>query len=704
MNSAISGLQAQQTKLDSIGDNLANVNTIAFKQTRVQFETLLSQTLTRGQAPQGTLGGIDPKQIGLGTNVAKAQHIFSQGNLKGTGLVTDMAIEGDGFFIFNDENGNEVYSRDGSLSLNPEQKFHNASNGYVIQGTVDTTDFNPLTPNSGNVSDITLPIGTLTIAKETTAATFQGNLNGGGDIADEGSVLESEVLQDNITGTPAVSTLNTLLTNLGKDNGSGSFIDFGLVTGDILTIEGKKGGVSISSQTFEIGQPPPVGGTTLQDLVEFIEGFLAIHKGNTEGDEQHSAMVRDTAGSTLADTLDTTAGDSVTRVGTTVTMVDANIDFSTENVDVGDFIRFNTGDAAGTVGRILSVAVGSNNEITFEHEAANSLPDTGSTWYIHEPAGVRLNSAAGVDANFETDKSGTTASNSVIRVSSNVGAFNAIDPTSLTIKKSDGTSLFGFNQSIAATGESSYNAFSVFNTLGDPHTVEMRFALIGKSNSGNTYRFWAESDRNDPGVGVDVDRRLSQSGSGSGSGTISFSTAGQFSAQTNNSLVLSRQSTGADPTIDFSVSFSDVTGLASDLDGNGNSTNNSSVELSSQDGYAQGTLDDVSIASDGLVQGTFTNGLTKSIARIAMGNFKNNNGLIDIGDNFFKVGVNSGTVSIGEGGEFGRGNIRQGFLEESNVELSEQFTDLIVAQRAFQANSRTISVTNELLRDLVNIV
>ena len=179
MHSAISGLRSQQVRIDTIGNNLANSTTTAFKAGRVGFQTLLSQTIQFGTAPQGFLGGINPIQQGLGVTVGSITQNFSQGDLETTGISSNLAINGDGFFVLRNGSGDPVYSRAGAFTLNAANQLHDPGTGFVVQGVnADLTTFS--IPAGGPLENITIPIGALQFAQATTTAGFGGNLNGGG--------------------------------------------------------------------------------------------------------------------------------------------------------------------------------------------------------------------------------------------------------------------------------------------------------------------------------------------------------------------------------------------------------------------------------------------------------------------------------------------------------------------------------------------
>jgi flagellar hook protein FlgE len=130
--SAISGLKGHQTMMDVVGNNLANVNTTAFKSGRVTFQDIISQTVRGAQAPTATQGGLNPLQVGLGMQTGSVDSIMTQGNLQSTGKPTDLAIQGDGFFAVTDPSGNTFYTRDGNFAIDAGGTIVQASTGYKL--------------------------------------------------------------------------------------------------------------------------------------------------------------------------------------------------------------------------------------------------------------------------------------------------------------------------------------------------------------------------------------------------------------------------------------------------------------------------------------------------------------------------------------------------------------------------------------------
>jgi flagellar hook protein FlgE len=175
MNSAITGLKMHQMYMDVIGNNIANVNTNAFKSGRISFQSLLSSTIRSSVAPTELRGGINSVQVGMGTTVAAVETVNTQGGFNTTSKATDMAIQGDGFFITTDGFQN-FYSRDGSFDLDQNGVLISPNTGLRVSGwKADNGVINANTPPTGG---ITIPLGQSVAAKKSSAIEFNGNLNG----------------------------------------------------------------------------------------------------------------------------------------------------------------------------------------------------------------------------------------------------------------------------------------------------------------------------------------------------------------------------------------------------------------------------------------------------------------------------------------------------------------------------------------------
>ncbi|MEM6749881.1 MAG: flagellar hook-basal body complex protein [Planctomycetota bacterium] len=558
---ALTGMQTNSQLLDVTGNNIANVNTTAFKRSIVQFETQISQTLKDGSQPSGDLGGTNPAQVGLGTRLAAVRRDFTDGALQTTGVATDLAIEGNGFFIVNDA-GSQRYSRDGGFTLDRDFNLVNNSGG-LIQGYGVDENFNIV---EGVLQDINIPIGVLTIAEPTTEVNFSGNLNAGGDVATQGSIIQTQSLYASAAGSGGAFI--TAATDLGSVfDAAGTAL---LSLGDVISISGaSKGGAVLPDQQFTIAATDPGDGssfgTTVQDLLDFYEDILGV--------------------------------DTVTSGGFTV-------------------------DAAG--------------RLTIEGNE-------------------------GFDARLEIPN----------------GSFVVNEDTAPTIP-------LQFTETQEANGESARTSFLVFDSLGNPLTIDLTLALTEKSDEGTTWRFMAQSVDD-----TDLDRHLT-------TGEINFDNEGQFLAITNNQIRVDRDQTGAIDPLNFSMAFEDrfgsVTALADVV---------SQINAFSQDGTQLGTLEDFTTSEDGTISGVFSNGLIRNLGRIPLATFSNPEGLLELGGNSYRPTPNSGDAVIVRAGTGGSGRVIGGALELSNVELSDEFINLINASTGFSANSRIITTSQQLIQELL---
>ena len=175
--SGVSGLQNHQTRMDVIGNNIANVNTTGFKRGRVNFQDMISQQLQGAAKPTEEKGGVNPKEVGLGMTVAAIDTVFTQGNLQSTGISTDIAIQGNGFFI--EKNGEKsYYTRAGAFSLDQNGTLVNPANGMRVQGWM-ARELNGemVVQTAATPTDLTIPIGSKDPAKATQNINFACNLN-----------------------------------------------------------------------------------------------------------------------------------------------------------------------------------------------------------------------------------------------------------------------------------------------------------------------------------------------------------------------------------------------------------------------------------------------------------------------------------------------------------------------------------------------
>ena len=271
LNTALSGLATSQQEIGVVGNNIANVNTVGFKSSSLDFKTQFLQNFTFGSAPAGNLGGTNPLQIGLGATSGALTTDFSDGSLQATGVDTNLAIQGNGFFVLK-QGSQQVYTRDGSFQLNGLNQLVSGTGQYVQGYTVDS-NFN-IVP--GTLTNLTIPIGTASVAEATSNVSLSGQLNASGPLATSPAVLSTEVFQAN--GTPPSNI--SLLTDLTTANGSPLF-----ALNNVITLNATEGttptnGVSTVTartvtHTLDVG-----ANTTLGDLQTFLQGSLGINMSN----------------------------------------------------------------------------------------------------------------------------------------------------------------------------------------------------------------------------------------------------------------------------------------------------------------------------------------------------------------------------------------------------------------------------------------
>lgn len=286
----LSGLSANARRLDVIGNNIANVNTTAFKANRMMFAPTFSRTFSMGTAPAETTGGANPGQIGLGASIAGTQRNFNNGAISATGVASDVAIEGDGFFIV--RNGTErFYTRAGAFQRNAANDLVTVNGSNVMGYGVDD-QFRVVTSGLINLN---IPIGTLTVAEPTRNVVFNGNLNASGATATTGSIHTTRAFYTDAGLTTLLNTANFDLTVPGNDlyiddGAGGSFLALEGGAGTVITIRGvEKGGKDLGTRSFAFSATAVNGvddyGATLQDFMDFLDGVFGLNSTSVSGQD-----------------------------------------------------------------------------------------------------------------------------------------------------------------------------------------------------------------------------------------------------------------------------------------------------------------------------------------------------------------------------------------------------------------------------------
>ena len=359
----LTGLKAHSTMLSVTGNNIANVNTTGFKRSRAEFETLISQTLASGTAPSDQWGGSNPTQVGLGTRV-DAVRDFVDGALESTGKSTDMAMEGDGFFVVN-AGGDQRYTRAGNFSLDSDFNLVNP-NGALVQGWQADENFQI---QQGPLETLNIPVGALTIAEATENVRFAGNLNAAGDLATQGTVLTTNTVFAD-AGATIFADENTDLLSLFNADGDALFD-----LGDVVTISGaQRGGARLPDRSFEVNNAntsdSDTFGTTLGELMQFMSDALGIATEVSGGVSVDDGVIQIEGNAGTANHL---------------RLRDVDMRINAHEAPGAPFVITEQAEAVGESTRTSFAAFDSlGNEMTLDLTIAfDSRDDLGTTWRYH---------------------------------------------------------------------------------------------------------------------------------------------------------------------------------------------------------------------------------------------------------------------------------------------------------------------------------
>lgn len=547
----VSGLRNHQSMMDVIGNNIANVNTIGFKGSRVTFSDTFNQFVKAGTNPSGSTGGTNSFQVGLGMKVNSIDRNWNQGTFERTGITTDLALQGQGLFVLK-SNGQQLYSRAGAFIFDADGKLVNPQNGAIVQGKV-ANGLGDI-PAGTTLQDIVIDKNLRLPAVKTTQASWGGNLQS------SSTTIRTDTVE--------------LVGNLKKETPTATQYYPGPAATDFEK-------VSIYNK----------------DGAEYQ--LWGRYEETTAGAWTYHYEVRDSAGAALATPITGSqllAFDSTTGVCTTdqISIIDTN-------VKIDYRLNFSS----------LSNLVADNNVISRIDKGETPEPVLGSV--------------------------------------------------------------------------------TIFDSLGNPHILSLEFEHI------------------------DNNRWSWRSSIPTTSGTLGSNAYGELYFNANGTIQSLWQagsqvtSTPPVPQITFTPS-SGAEAQIIDLDfGTGTSgvtqTNLSSqIAALSQNGSASAALSNLNIDQYGKIIGIFSNGNSRTLAQIMVATFANLNGLVSVGDNMYNVAANSGDPRIDTPGENSVTTIQSGALEQSNVDLSEEFTRMIVSQRGFQANARVVTTADNLLQEITNLI
>lgn len=640
----VSGLRNHQIRMDVIGNNIANVNTIGFKASRVNFQEALVQSLKGAGRPSAVSGGTNPIQLGLGMQVASIDKLFQQGGLESTGQITDMAIQGSGFFILSDATGT-FYTRAGAFGFDANSNLVDPSTGMFVQGKM--ADASGAIPSTEQIGNITLPFGQQDPAKATETIRFANNLDTSAtdsfatltSAGPTGISLVTGLAQDGVGGThtinialqpgetvlqptnstftgvnPALVSL-TSGTRLGADLGVTDFTSFSLI------LDGGPGSTLVSGLTAS---------STVSDLISAINQIPGVTASlDTSGATTELKITRDFAG----------AG--------------ASFNVSSSAVAANDILNRVFGIP---VGGTLDASSGTPHHMVIVDTLVQSAPG------VTNPPGPRtLIPVVDQDTGMITGVDGLGGGGVTIKGNAPLSAGTAIIETEPTTHSS---------------------SITAFDSLGGTHAMTIEFT---KQSAQNTWSWEVKLPKGEiPLAG--------------GIGEVTFNPNGSLQTFTGGNPMIIDPGNGAQ-----NMSIRIDVGTVSKFDGLTGFASSHTASIINQDGFTVGILDKISIDKSGNINGIFTNGISRRLAQILLADFNNQAGLLKAGRSTFQVSANSGQAVIGIAGETISGTISSGALESSSVDIAAEFTNMIIAQRGFQANSRIITTSDSMLEELVNL-
>ncbi|EIP0988753.1 flagellar hook protein FlgE [Campylobacter coli] len=840
--SGVSGLQAHQVAMDVEGNNISNVNTTGFKYSRADFGTMFSQTVKIATAPTDGRGGSNPLQIGLGVSVSSTTRIHSQGSVQTTDKNTDVAINGDGFFMVSDDGGLTRYlTRSGDFKLDAYGNFVNNA-GFVVQGWNINWDDQTI-DSSRTPQNIFIDPGMHIPAAKSTEVAIKANLNSGLNIGTSSRNLYAldsvhgwntktqRAEDENDTGTTqfyttsknsvevtekgvdAGSLFNAKGQGLNLRDGQGIWVSYA----DAKFTTDKANNANVFDPNSTIAQQNNVifwGNKDIAVTLDINLNGIRIQNNNIRSLDEAIAYINTFTAPT--DTRDGTGVKAVKKAdGSGIEFVNDNADGTTDNMKNID-LTVNVGNSAGErntinynantgvfspqggnlttaqndtdwiagaaqVGQPQNVKVVTAHKYIYSSNPvdigpmynpdggpafqpganANTRPtEPGSAAYWDAVNGGLLNTNVRTfrttedlrellqrDARYgvDYDGSGTFAAadiNQNIKVvvtadghfaisnakedstvpgnaingqanavtttpknmsfnitaySNKQGTVSTNDAFTAIFKAFDGPLVIG-NQ-IKESEQLKLSAFSagleIYDSLGSKHTLEVQFVKQSTTQDGGNE--WQMIIR------VPEPAEINTTGEGPTNiivGTARFNNDGSLASYTPRTINFSPNN-GAAPNQQIKLSF----GTSGSNDGLVSSNSASTLTGQATDGYTSGNLkpDAIRVDDKGNILGEFTNGKTFAVAKMAMASVANNSGLEEIGGNLFKVTANSGNIVVGEAGTGGRGEMKTSALEMSNVDLSRSLTELIIIQRGYQANSKTISTSDQMLQTLIQL-
>ncbi len=462
---ALSGLSAHSRNLEVLGNNVANVNTTAYKSSRLEFSTSLQRSLHPGSAPAEDTGGVNPYQVGLGVAASGTLRNFSQGSLAVTGDSRDMAIDGAGFFIA--QRGDErVYTRNGAFRVDQDNNLV-AIDGSRVMGF--QADANFVIPE-GALSELTIPLGLRAAAAATTDVRFAGNLNSSGEVATRGSLISLMATLTQgfrlIAGATAPPTApnvleeTSLLTEIEDPDlpASGTSL---FTAGQSIELSGARRGGSILPEARLAIE----AGTTVADLLGFLRDALSLHDvGGMNPDGRTPGAALDAETGAIAITGHTGAANALDVPAAALRLIDAagslvRLPFAASEVQRAD------GESVRTVYEVFdSLGARVTAGLTLVYESSSSI---GTTWRYYADSiddadvGGRLGTGL-----LSFDTQGRLLNTEPIQLAIDRPGTGAVTPLAFAIQFADG------DRQLTATADQQSQVIATFRDGRESGTLE----------------------------------------------------------------------------------------------------------------------------------------------------------------------------------------------------------------------------------------
>lgn len=660
----LTGLKGAQTDLDVTGHNIANAGTVGFKQSRVEFGDLYAANVSGNFS------------AGQGVAINQVSQQFNQGDITFTENNLDLAINGEGFFVVQNTLGEQFYTRSGMFGLDNEG-FIVTNTGERVQGfgVPEELQLQPQPNPARPLGDIQVDDADMA-PNRTTDVETDFNLDARVEYATGGLPAST-----NGTGVsvPQVGTTNgysATTTTSTVQIVNASFTPNQVVSD--LSWTANDSAYDIATAISQVDGATASASTTTQIDAGILTATDVVLNGNL----LTSTATGTNTGAALAAEISSLANFSASFDATTNTLTVVN--------DLGFDVQLDS--AAGTFG-VTGVANG----------VAQGTATAG--------AGTTVTTGGYVDVTLDpglyiVNNDSTTAPNDVVFGATPTNDTSVIRPFSPTDSES-------YNHTTSVT---------IYDSLGNPHVMTQYFVkeppTLTATNE-NTWTMYVLVDGyqiGDPNPAYDSTQpeSLTNSPNLPLSQQIVFDNSGQI-ASTNPSTPLlvddwqprnaagnpngaDGPTSGAQPTVPPTSS-----NFLIDVTGSTQHASQFAINGLAQDGFSTGTLVGLDVGTDGQVVGRYTNGETRTFAYVAMANFTNEQGLVPVGDTMWRGSTAAGEAVINLPGTAALGRIQSAALESSNVDLSDELVGLIIAQRNYQANAKTIETENTISQTILNI-